>query len=46
VTEFSILSKLIPSCIRRKVLDISSPAVFRMKNRQDAGIDKLGHTCT
>jgi hypothetical protein len=33
------LSKLrpIPSCIKRKVLDI--PSVFRMKNLQDAGVD-------
>jgi hypothetical protein len=31
-----ILSKLIPSCIKRKLIDISS--VFRVKNLQDAGI--------
>jgi hypothetical protein len=34
-----ILSKLIPSCIKRKVLNISS--VFHMKSLQDAGIDNV-----
>jgi hypothetical protein len=34
-----ILSKLTPSCIKSKVLNMSS--VFRTKNLQDAGIDNV-----
>jgi hypothetical protein len=47
VPEFSIFyifsdriySKLLPSCIKHEVLDISS--VMRMKNLPDAGIDNV-----
>jgi hypothetical protein len=36
-----ILSKLIPSCIKHKVLEIVSHRVFLMKNLQKAGIDSV-----
>jgi hypothetical protein len=40
VSDFGrILSKLLPSCIERKVIDTSS--VVCMKNLQDAGIDNV-----